>query len=58
MKILLTILFFILVGFAIVGLLHGDLFIALTNFTAVKHDAELSLVISVSAGVIVSLLFD
>jgi hypothetical protein len=57
-KILLTILFFVLLGFAIVGLIHGDLFIVLTNFTAVKHEAGVSLVISVCAGLVVSLLYD
>ena len=45
MKILLTILIFILAGFAIIGLIHGSLFIVLTEFTAVKHDAQVSLVI-------------
>ena len=39
MKILLTILIFILVGFAIIGLIHGSLFMVLTGFTTVKHDA-------------------
>ena len=58
MKILLTILFFVLVGFAIVGLIHRDLFIVLTNFTAVKHDAQVSLVISVCAGIVVSFLYN
>ena len=57
-RILLTTLFFVLVGFGIVGLIHGDPLIVLTNFTAVKHDAELSLVISVCAGFIVSLLYN
>jgi len=57
-KILLTILFFALLGFGIVGLIHGSLFIVLTNFTAVKHDAQLSLVISICAGIVVSLLYD
>ncbi len=58
MKILLTILFFVMVGFALVGLIHGNLFIVLTNFTAVKHDAQVSLVISVCAGVVVSFLYN
>ena len=58
MKILLTILFFVLVGFAIVGLIHSSLFIVLTNFTAVKHDAQVSLIFSVCAGFVVSLLYD
>ena len=57
-KILLTILFFALLGFGIVGLIHGSLFIVLTNFTEVKHDAQLSLVISICAGIVVSLLYD
>jgi ABC-type Mn2+/Zn2+ transport system permease subunit len=58
MKFLMTILIFVLVGFAIVGLIHGNLFIVLTNFTAVKHDALVGLVISVCAGIVVSLLYD
>ena len=58
MKILLTILSFVLLGFAIVGLIHGSLSIVLTSFAAVKHDAELSLVISVCVGFVVSLLYD
>jgi hypothetical protein len=58
MKVFLTILFFVLLGFAIVGLIHGNLFIVLTGFTAVRHDAQLSLVISVCAGSVVSLLYD
>ncbi len=58
MKILLTILFFILVGFAIFGLIHGSLFIVLTGFTTVKHDAQVSLFISVCSGFVVSLLYD
>ena len=57
-RMLLTILFFSLVGFGIVGLIHGNLLIVLTNFTAVKHDAQLSLVISVCAGIVVSLLYN
>ena len=43
MKILLTLLFFVFLGFAIVGLIHSDSLIVLTNFTKVKHDAELNL---------------
>ena len=58
MKILLTILFFILAGFAIVGLIHGSVLIVLTQFSAVKHDAQVSLVISVCSGFVVSLLYD
>jgi hypothetical protein len=58
MKILLTLLFFVLLGFAIVGLIHGDPLIVLTKFTKVKHDAQLSLVISISAAFLVSLLYD
>ena len=58
MKILLTILFFVMVGFALVGLIHGNLFIVLTNFAAVKHDAQVSLVISVCAGIVVSFLYN
>ena len=58
MKILLTILIFVLAGLGIVGLIHGNLFIVLTGFTVVKHEAQLSLVISVCAGFIVSLLYD
>lgn len=58
MKFLLSILFFVLLGFAIVGLLHGDLFIVFTNFTAVKHEAEVSFVISVCVGIVVSFLYD
>ena len=58
MKIFLTVIGFILIGFAIVGLIHGDLFIVLTSFWAVKHEAQLSLVISVCSGVVVTLLFD
>ena len=57
-RILLTILVFALLGFGIVGLIHGDPLIVLTNFTAVKHDAQLSLVISVCAGLVVSLLYN
>ena len=56
MKILLTILFFILAGFAIIGLIHGNLLIVLTGFTTVKHDAQVSLVITVCSGFVVSLL--
>jgi len=58
MRIILTILFFVLLGFAIVGLIHGSLFIVLTGFTAVRHDAQVSLVISVCSGFVVSLLYD
>jgi hypothetical protein len=58
MKILLTILIFVLVGFVTVGLIHGNLLIVLTGFTVVKHEAQLSLVISVCAGFIVSLLYN
>lgn len=58
MKILLTILIFILAGFAIIGLIHGSLFIVLTEFTTVKHDAQVSLVIAVCSGFVVSLLYD
>jgi hypothetical protein len=58
MKFLISILFFVLLGFAIVGLLHSDLFIVFTNFTTVKHEAEVSFVISVCAGLVVSLLYD
>jgi hypothetical protein len=57
MRIVLTILFFVLTGFAIVGLVHGDLFIVLTGFPAVKREAELSLIFSVSSGCVVSLLY-
>jgi hypothetical protein len=57
-RILLTTLFFVLVGFGIVGLIHRDPLIVLTNFAAVRHDAQLSLVISVCAGFIVSLLYN
>jgi len=38
MKILLTILIFVLAGFVTVGLIHGNLFIVLTGFTVVKHE--------------------
>lgn len=58
MKIFLTIVSFVLLGFAIVGLIHGDLFIVLTNFTAVKHEAEVSFAISVCAGFVVSMLYN
>jgi hypothetical protein len=58
MKILLTILIFVLAGFAIVGVLHGSLYTVLTNFTAVEYDAGVSLVISVCAGLVVSSLYD
>ncbi len=58
MRILLTILFFVLVGFGIVGLIHGSLFIVLTGFAAVKHDAEVSLVISACSDFVISLLYD
>ena len=58
MRILITILGFVLLGFVIVGLIHGDILIVLTNFTAVKHDAELSLVVAVCVGFVVSLLHD
>jgi hypothetical protein len=58
MKILLTILIFVLAGFVTVGLIHGDPFIVLTGFMSVKHEAQLSLVISVCAGSIVSLLYN
>jgi hypothetical protein len=58
MRILLTILFFILIGFAIIGLIHGNLLIVLTGFTAVKHDAQVSVVISICSGFVVSLLYD
>jgi hypothetical protein len=56
LRTLLTI--FILIGIGIVGLIHGDPLIVLTNFTAVKHDAQLSLVITISAGLLVFLLYD
>jgi hypothetical protein len=58
MKILLTILIFVLAGFVTVGLIHGNLFIVLTGFTVVKHEVQLSLVTSVCAGFIVSLLYN
>ena len=58
MRIILTVLLFVLLGFAIVGLLHGSLFIVLTRYAAVKHDAQVSLVISVCTGFVVSLLYD
>lgn len=58
MRIVLTILFFVLVGFAIVGLIHGSLFVVLTRYAAVKHDAQVSFVISVCSGFVVSLLYD
>jgi len=58
MRILLTILFFVLLGFTIVGLIHGSLFIVLTGFAVVKHDAQVSFVISVCSGFVVSLLYD
>lgn len=58
MKILLTILAFILAGFAIIGLIHGSVFIVLTEFASVKHDAEVCLVISICSGFVVSLLYD
>ncbi len=58
MRILLTILFFVLIGFAIIGLIHGNLLIVLTGFSAVRHDAQVSLVISVCTGFVVSLLYD
>ena len=45
MKTLLAILIFVLVGFGIVGLIHGSLYIVLTNFTEVKSDALLRLVV-------------
>jgi hypothetical protein len=57
-RIVLTILVFVLLGFGIVGLIHGDPLIVLTNYTAVKHDAEISLAISVCAGFVVSLLYN
>jgi hypothetical protein len=47
-----------MVGFANVGLIHGSLFIVLTGFAVVKHDAQLSMVISICSGFIVSLLYD
>jgi hypothetical protein len=53
-----TIFFFALVGFGIVGLIHGDVFIVFTNYTAVKQHAQLALVIAVCAGFVVSLLYD
>jgi|GEM_PF-5792975 hypothetical protein len=58
MKRLVTILIFVLAGFMVVGLLHGNLFIVLTSFTAVKHQAQLSLVICVCTGFIVSMLYN
>ncbi len=57
-KIIMTIFFFALVGFGIVGLIHGDVFIVFTNYTAVKQHAQLALVIAVCAGFVVSLLYD
>jgi hypothetical protein len=57
MKTLLTILIFVLVGFGIVGLIHGSLYIVLTNFTAVEYDVGVSLVISVCAGLVFSSLY-
>jgi hypothetical protein len=58
MKRLVTIIIFVLLGFAVVGLLHRDLFIVLTRFALVKHEAFLSLVISACTGFIVSLVYD
>jgi hypothetical protein len=58
MKSLLTILIFILVGFGIVGLIHGSPSIVMTNFTTVWYDAGVSFVISVCAGLFVSSLYD
>jgi hypothetical protein len=58
MKILSTVVIFVIVGFAIVGLIHGDLFIVLTNFSAVRREAQLSLIFAVCAGLVVSLLRD
>ena len=58
MRVFLTILGFVLLGFVIVGLVEGNIFIVLTNFAAVKHEAQLSLAISVCVGFVVSLLYD
>ncbi len=58
MKTLLTILIFVLVGLGIVGLIHGSLSIVLTNFTEIKYDAGVSMVICVYAGLAVSSLYD
>jgi hypothetical protein len=55
---LVTILIFVLAGFLLVGLLHGDPFIVLTRFALVKHQALLSLVISACTGFIVSLVYN
>ena len=58
MRILLTILFFVLIGFAIIGLIHGNLLIVLTEFSAVSHVAQVSVVVSVCTGFVVSLIYD
>ena len=58
MKRLPTILIFVLAGFMLVGLLHRDLFIVLTNFALVKHEALLSFVICACVGFIVTLLYN
>ena len=58
MKILLTILIFVLTGFVAIGIIHGSPSIVLTNFSAVEYEAGVSLVISLCAGLIVSSLYD
>jgi hypothetical protein len=58
MKTVRTTLFFVLVGLGIVSLIHGSLSIVLTNFTEVKYDAGVSMVICVCAGLAVSSLYD
>jgi hypothetical protein len=58
MKILSTLAFSVVLGFAIVGLIRGDLFIVLTDFNVVRREAQLSCLIAISAGFVVSLLRD
>lgn len=57
MKILSTLAFSVVLGFAIV-LIRGDLFIVLTDFNVVRREAQLSCLIAICAGFVVSLLRD
>ena len=58
MRTVLTTISFVLAGLGIAGLFHGSLFIVLTNFTEVKYDAGVSMVICVCTGLVVSSLYD
>ncbi|MCI0420890.1 MAG: hypothetical protein L0387_37045 [Acidobacteria bacterium] len=58
MKFVVTPLVFVLAALIIIGLIHGDLWIAFKRFSAVRDEATVACLFAVFAGFFVALLKD